>query len=78
MIDPPTEPQVTYVRGLQQKLRLPNRMLDAHCVARTGRPFAEITKRECTALTDDLLAWKAIPTELLRAQGQRDLPGFGV
>lgn len=77
-MDSPTDLQVKYVRGLQQKLRLPNRVLDAHLVAKTGRPFAEITKRECTALIDELLAWKAIPAELMRAQGQRDLPGFGV
>lgn len=74
----PTQPQVDYVRGLQRRLHLPDRMLDAHCVTRFGTPFAELDRGQVSLLIDELKDWVAIPADLQRVMGQRDLPGLGV
>lgn len=73
----PSPEQIAYVRSLQKQLRLPNRLLDAHCQATYGAPFADLDKRAVSRLLDELIAWKAIPADLQREQGQQDLPGFG-
>lgn len=77
MHEPPTGPQVDFVRALQKQVRLPNYLLDAHCQATFRKSFADLSKRECSQLIDEMQAWKSIPAELQRVQGQRDLPGFG-
>lgn len=77
MHDPPTELQVDFVRALQKQVRLPNELLDAHCQATFRKSFAEVSKQECSQLIDEMQEWKAIPADLQRMQGQRDLPGFG-
>lgn len=69
----PTLLQTQFVHDLQRQLRLSNALRDAHCLTRFGRPFAELSRQEVSALIDELKAWKAIPAELQRAAGQRDL-----
>lgn len=71
-----TTPQTEYVRALQRRLRLPDRMLDDWCVQRFGVPFAGIDRRQASALIDELKEWQALPAELMRAQGQLDLMGM--
>lgn len=68
-----TGPQREYVEGIAKRLRLPLRTLDDHCVRRFGRPLADLTKREASALLDEMIDWKALPAELQRAMGQLDL-----
>lgn len=74
---PATPAQTDYVRGLQRGLHLPHRMLDGHCIARFGRPLAGLDRAEVSALIDELKGWQAIPAQLQREMGQRDLPGCG-
>jgi hypothetical protein len=74
---PPTEKQVAYLRALQRKLRLPNRLLDQHCEASFGAPFAGIDRAQASKLIDELAGWEERPAEMSRAMGQVDLPGFG-
>lgn len=73
----PTQAQVDYVRSLQKKLRLPNTLLDGHCIRKYDGPFASLDIRQVTLLLNEMIGWKAIPADLQREQGQRDLPGFG-
>jgi hypothetical protein len=75
--DQPTPDQTAYVTALRKQLRLTTPLLDAQCDRMFRKPFARLSKRECSRLIDELLTWKAIPAELQRAQGQADLPGFG-
>jgi hypothetical protein len=42
---PPTEAQTNYVRGIQKRLHLPDRMLDDHCMTRFRAPFAQLDRR---------------------------------
>lgn len=72
-----TEAQVDYVRSIQRRLRLPNRLLDAHCEGRFGAAFAGLDRAQASALIDEMKGWEALPAGLRRAMGQRDLPGFG-
>lgn len=72
----PTQPQIDYVRGLQRHLHLPDHLLDTHCVQRVGVPFAQLSRAQASSLIDELKDWVAIPAELQRAMGQRDLPGM--
>lgn len=74
---PPTAPQVDYLRSLQRRLRLPDALLDSHCVATWGHGFAELDRAEASVLIDEMLGWRQIPAQLRREAGQRDLPGFG-
>lgn len=74
---PPTDAQTSYVRGIQKRLHLPDRMLDDHCVTRFRAPFAQLDRAQVSALLDEMLGWQALPADMARAMGQRDLPGFG-
>lgn len=73
---PVTALQTDFARGLQRRLHLSNHLLDAHCVARFNRPFAELDRADCSALIDELQEWTAIPAEVMREAGQLDLKGF--
>ena len=73
----PTERQIAYVRGMQKQLRLADRLLDAHCQAALGSPFAQLTRYQMSTLIDQMKGWPAIPAELLREAGQLDLFGGG-
>ncbi len=70
---PTTEKQVAFVRALQRQHRLPDRMLDSHCEATFGAPFAALSRTQVSALIDEMVGWQAVPADLLRAQGQMDL-----
>ena len=61
---------------MQRRLRLPDALLDNHCVQRFGAPFARLGRGDVSALIDELKAWVDVPADLRRAQGQRGLPGF--
>jgi hypothetical protein len=74
---PPTPFQLDYVRGLQRKLHLTDRLLDNHCVTTYGKPLGEMDRAEVSRLLDEMLGWQAIPADMQRAMGQVDLPGFG-
>ena len=69
----PTDPQRVYVRNMAKKLHLSSRLLDAHCQASFGRPFAQLDRRQCSALIDEMKDWSAIPAELMREAGQMDI-----
>jgi|GEM_PF-6241628 len=70
---PVTEKQVAFVRALQRQHRLPDRMLDSHCEATFGAPFAGLDRGQVSALIDEMVSWQAVPADLMRAQGQLDL-----
>lgn len=72
----PTERQVSYIRALQHRLRLPDRMLDDHCVATFGQKFASLNRGQASDLIDQLAKWEAVPADLQRMQGQQDLFTF--
>ena len=72
-----TAAQLEYVRALQYKLHLPDALLDNHCVSTFAKPFANLSKRECSQLLEQMVAWESLPAEFARAKGQVDLPGFG-
>jgi hypothetical protein len=74
----PTQPQIDYVRGLQRQLHLPDHMLDSHCQTRFRCAFAALDRRQVSELIDEMKEWVAIPADLQRAMGQRDLPGLDV
>lgn len=74
---PVTAPQRDYVEGLRKRLNLPNRMLDSHCIACFGCPFAELDRADMSALIDEMKGWTTIPAQLEREAGQLDLVGFG-
>jgi hypothetical protein len=69
----PTDKQIAYVRGIQRKLSLPNRMLDGHCEQKWGCPFDELDRGLVSRLIDEMLGWHAIPAQLQREMGQLDL-----
>jgi hypothetical protein len=73
---PPTENQVSYVRGIQRRLHLPDRMLDDYCTTRFQAPFAQLDRAQVSALLDEMIAWQELPASMARAAGQRDLPGL--
>lgn len=75
---PVTPAQTEYVRGMQKRLHLPDRMLDDHCVARFRVTFAALDRAQVSSLIDEMKGWAGIPAQLLREAGQRDLPGFEV
>jgi hypothetical protein len=68
-----TADQVDYVRGIQRRLKLPDRLMDDHCVKRFGKPLRELTKREGSALLEEIIPWQQLPAEMQRAMGQLDL-----
>ena len=74
---PPTDNQIAYVRGIQRRLHLPDRMFDDHCVARFRLPFAAMDRAQVSLLLDEMIGWEAVPADMARAMGQRDLPGLG-
>jgi hypothetical protein len=69
----PTAKQVDYVRGIQRKLHIPDRLLDDHCTTRFHAPFAELDRAQVSDLLDEMIQWETLPAELLRARGQLDL-----
>lgn len=68
-----TKPQITYVRALQRRLRLPDRTLDQYCTERFGRPFADLDRDQASVLLDEMVGWEDVPASLKRAMGQLDL-----
>lgn len=73
-----TSKQADYVAILQKRLRLPDTIRDRHCRARFGKPYADLSRQECSALIEELSGWEQLPPALLRAMGQTTLPGMGV
>lgn len=71
----PTQKQVDYIRSMQAKLHLSNRLLDGHCESRFGRRFEGLDRNQCSSLIDEMKEWIAIPAELMREAGQMDLFG---
>jgi hypothetical protein len=69
----PSPEQLAYVEALRSRLRLPKALLDNHCVATFGSPFADLDRRQASALIDQLKDWEAIPADLERERGQLDL-----
>lgn len=69
----PTEPQLDYIRGMQKKLRLSDRLLDAHCEARFGSTRNQLDRRQASALIAEMKDWQSIPAELMRQAGQMEL-----
>jgi hypothetical protein len=74
---PPTDRQIDYARAIQRKLHMPDRMLDHHCRGKFGKPFAGLDRAEMSRLIDQIAPWVEMPSEMLIAMGQQDLPGFG-
>jgi hypothetical protein len=70
---PPSDAQLTYIRGLQKKLRITESMLNGHCQRKYDGPFDALDIRQASALIVEMVQWKAAPAELLREQGQMDL-----
>lgn len=71
----PTDRQIAYVRGMQKRLRLSDRLLDAHCQEALGSPFARLTRYQMCSLIDEMTSWSAIPAELMREARQMELFG---
>ena len=69
----PTPEQTDYIAALRKRLHLTSPLLDAQCDRMFHKPFAELTKRECSRLIEELLTWTAMPAELERMRGQQDL-----
>ena len=69
----PTEAQADFVSGLCKKLRLTTPMLDSYCLKRWDRPYAQLDRYQVSWLIDQMQAWKAVPAELQREQGQLDM-----
>jgi hypothetical protein len=74
---PATDAQISYVRGIQKRLHLPDTLLDKHCVTRFKAPFEQLDRGQVSELLNDMVAWQELPAEFQRAKGQQDLPGFG-
>ena len=72
---PPSEKQIAYVKVLQNRLHLPDKLLDNHCVATFGHPFKDLDKSRVSDLIDQMVGWEAIPAGLQRSRGQLDLFG---
>lgn len=70
-----TEPQINYVRGMQNKLHLSDRLLDTHCQTRFGCGFERLDRRQMSGLIDEMKNWQSIPAQLLREAGQLELLG---
>jgi hypothetical protein len=75
---PPSPEQVNFVRLMQKKLRIPNKLLDNLCVDRFNDEFAKLSGRQCSQLFDEMKTWKAATADMLREMGQIDLPGLGL
>lgn len=71
----PTERQAAYVRGMQKRLHLSDRLLDTWCQDRYGRVFGALAVSQCSALIDQMKDWESIPPELMRLTGQMDMFG---
>lgn len=71
----PTYGQIEFVRSLQKRLHLSDRLLDGHCVRTYGVPFAALNRSQVSGLLDEMQAWKDIPAHLQRAMGQLDMFG---
>ena len=78
ILNPPSDPQISYVRALQKKLHLPNALLDGHCVEKFRKPFAQLDRRETSLLLEEMISWEQLPVDLMRAKGQMDLFGMEV
>lgn len=74
----PSALQLQFVADLQKQIGLRNDPLDVHCVRRFGVPFAQLDRRQCSELIDELKGWKAVPADLQRAMGQHDLFEVGM
>ena len=70
-----TERQVAYVRGMQKRLQLSDRLLDAWCERQFGVAFGALTIGDCRTLIDQMTNWASIPAELMRLTGQMDMFG---
>lgn len=69
----PTEAQADFVAGLCKKVRLTTPMLDSYCLKRWDKPYALLDRYEVSDLIGQMQAWKAVPAQLQREQGQLDL-----
>lgn len=78
VVHAPSEAQVKYVRALQRKLHLSDRLLDGYCEHdRFGRRFADLERSQVSQLIDEMVGWEgALPAALIRRKGQQDLPGL--
>lgn len=72
----PTAAQLAFVETLQRRFHLPDPALDGHCVRRFGTPFADLDRREASALLEEMLGWRDLPAELVKAKGQLELFGM--
>lgn len=68
-----TQPQADYIRGLQKRLHLSDRLLDAHCQSRFGSERSELDRRQASSLIDEMAGWQSVPAELQRQAGQMEL-----
>jgi hypothetical protein len=71
----PTQPQIDFVRSLQDRLHLSDDWLDHYCQDHYGGPFAALDRAQVSHLLDELKGWKALPADLQRAMGQQDMFG---
>lgn len=69
----PTEPQTRFVRALQHRLHLPDRLLNDYCVQRFETPFSKLNRQQVSSLLDEMKEWQEIPADLQRLRGQMDL-----
>lgn len=70
----PSEKQVDYVHGLRKKLRMTMPTLEGHCQRKYESPFASLDRAQVSSLIEEMLGWVDVPANLLRDQGQMDLP----
>lgn len=71
--EPATEPQRAYIEALRRKHNLPTALLDNLAIERFRVPLEDITKRQASALIDEMAAWADLPDRLKEAKGQRRL-----
>jgi hypothetical protein len=69
----PTDAQLDYVKAIQRRLHLPDRMLNDHCIIRFECEFDGLNRSQVSALLDELIAWDELPADYQRAKGQMDL-----
>lgn len=75
-INQPSEAQLNYIKALQRRLHLPDRMLSDHCVTRFGKTFDRLNRTQTSLLLDEMISWEQLPADMQRAKGQQDLPGM--
>ncbi len=71
----PTQPQIDFVRKLQDRLHLSYAWLDHHCQEHYGGPFSALDRAQVSHLLDQMQGWKQAPADLQRAMGQVDMFG---